>query len=170
MGNPVNKINYVVGVKIGECIYLGESHSVNWHRFAKFRCHCGKEFVSQISKVKSGHTKSCGCNVVAHLINMNQTHGLTGTPEFDTWVGMRQRCNNPDNDRYKDWGGRGIKVCDRWQESFENFYEDMGPKPFPNAELDREDNDGHYSKQNCRWSNRKEQCNNRRSNVILLYK
>lgn len=88
------------------------------------------------------------------------------TPEYAAWKRMRQRCTNPANKRYSDWGGRGIKVCDRWQ-SFENFLTDMGPRP-PGTSLDRwPDNDGNYEPGNCRWATPAEQVKNRRNTIVV---
>lgn len=95
-------------------------------------------------------------------------HGMSAREEYGIWNHMRQRCHNPKNDRYASYGGRGIKVCDRWRESFENFYADMGPRP-PGAQLDRVDNDKGYSPENCRWATRKEQQNNTRANRIVEF-
>ena len=81
---------------------------------------------------------------------------------------MKQRCNNPETPNYKDYGGRGIKVCSRWLESFENFYEDMGDCP-KGMSIDRKDNDGDYCPENCRWATRKEQMNNTRKNRLLNF-
>jgi hypothetical protein len=83
-------------------------------------------------------------------------------------MNMRRRCNYPTHGSYKDYGGRGIKVCERWNNSFENFYADMGDRP-PGSQIDRIDNDGNYEPGNCQWSTRKEQNNNRRSNALFTY-
>lgn len=89
------------------------------------------------------------------------THGMAKTPEWYAWCGMRQRCENPKNAAWKNYGGRGIKVCERWH-VFENFYADMGNRP-PGRSLDRVNNDGYYAPGNCRWATRSEQTANRRS-------
>ena len=96
------------------------------------------------------------------------THRMTKTPEYKAWDSMKQRCFNPNHKRYSDWGGRGIKVCDRWKNSSENFLADMGLKPTPKHSLDRIDNDGDYCPENCRWATKAEQENNRRNNKPLI--
>ncbi len=88
-------------------------------------------------------------------------------PEYAAWHAIRQRCNYPKHYAYKDYGGRGIKVCDRWMDSFDNFIEDMGFRPGKGYTLDRIDNDGNYEPSNCRWATWKTQQNNRRNNRII---
>lgn len=92
-----------------------------------------------------------------------KSHGQSRTPEYQVWQNMLQRCFNPNSPIFADYGGRGITVCDRWLDSFENFIGDMGPRPFPGAEIDRENNDGNYEPGNCRWVGRVANCDNKRS-------
>lgn len=96
------------------------------------------------------------------------THGMTNSSEFITWKAMRNRCYNVKERSYKDYGGRGITVCDRWKDSFENFYSDMGPKPSPQHTIERDKNDGNYEPNNCRWATRKEQSVNKRNTVLVV--
>ena len=96
-------------------------------------------------------------------------HGLSSTPEYRAWQTMRLRCLEPTNRAYPNYGGRGIRVCDRWLNSVEVFVADMGPKPSPAHELDRRDNNGHYEPGNCRWVLRKVNDRNRRSNRLLEF-
>lgn len=92
------------------------------------------------------------------------------TPEYRIWCAMKTRCYNPNASNYEFYGGRGITVCDRWRKSFENFLTDMGPRPFPDASIDRyPDPDGPYSKENCRWATKKEQSQNSRKSRMLSY-
>lgn len=98
----------------------------------------------------------------------NKTHGMTNTKIYGVWNGMIQRCRNPHNPDYKNYGGRGIKVCDRWINSFENFLEDMGESP-QDMSIDRIDVNSDYCPDNCRWASVKTQANNTTQNVYLKY-
>ncbi len=118
-----------------------------------YLCHCGKEFETQVQYVKSGGTKSCGCST--------EKHGMSKTKEYHSWSHMRDRCYNKNNKRFKDYGGRGISVCDRWFNSFNNFYLDMKDCP-EGYSLDRIDVNGNYEPDNCRWSDSSEQHYNTR--------
>ena len=95
------------------------------------------------------------------------THGMSGTPEYLAWQSMKRRCFNSNHKDYPDWGGRGITVCDRWLNSFENFLADMGSRPTAKHSLDRIDNDSDYSVENCRWATEAEQQNNKRTNHLI---
>ena len=119
-------------------------------------CDCGNKCTVAISSLKSGSTQSCGCL----RLERSKTHGMSHIPEFRVWNSMLERCNNPNNKRYCDYGGRGIKVCERWMD-FKNFIADMGFRP-KGLTLERINNDKGYSPSNCKWDTGENQARNRR--------
>lgn len=127
------------------------------------RCDCGTGIVVTGHALSKGHTRSCGCLTKEKPIK----HGMARKPIYRVWWMMRQRCENPNFTSFASYGGRGITVCDRWQE-FSNFYADMGD-PTPGMTLERIDNDKGYNPDNVRWASRLEQAQNRRTNTLLSH-
>jgi hypothetical protein len=126
------------------------------------QCDCGQMHVASGSNMRTGRVRSCGCSIRewAKTGNNRRRHGASDTSTYGSWSGMRNRCLNPSEPRYPDYGGRGITVCARWDD-FANFLADMGERP-DGLTLDRIDNDGNYEPGNCKWSTPLEQSQNRR--------
>jgi hypothetical protein len=133
------------------------------------KCDCGAVKTVRASCVKTSGTVSCGCYARTNLGRRAYKHGgkLAGkhTPEYLVWVGIKTRCLNPNDPGYKNYGGRGIRVCDLWKDDFGAFLRDMGPRP-RGLSIGRVDNDGHYEPGNCRWETAEQQARNKRSTKL----
>ena len=151
--------------------WVVESRADN-DRFNKIRwecaCDCGSVKKVNAGSLLSGKSTSCGCYQKEKIRHTSQVHGMSTTREYTSYHAMKQRCNNPNNPEYPRYGERGINVCKRWLDSFENFLEDMGPCP-KDYTIDRKDNDGNYTPSNCRWASDKEQALNRRTTRTVTY-
>jgi hypothetical protein len=172
----------LTGLRYGRLTVV-EFLGLNSKRQALWLCRCGGTKVVTTSKLKKLSTASCGClwrDVLAERNKRRATHGMTGTPTYLTWQAMRARCSKPNDPGYANYGGRGIRVCQRWQSAFKNFLEDMGERPDTSHTLERADNDKGYdcgrcedcqaraAVPNCRWATREEQQGNRRVTLRVV--
>lgn len=130
-------------------------------------CECGKEGIVPFGNLRNGRSQSCGCKRVEIATKRLTKHGGSYSLEYYVWRSMRDRCNNPRNPYFHCYGGRGISVCERWQNDFEAFLEDMGPRPSPDLSIERIDNDQGYSPDNCKWATTIEQAHNQRHRKSL---
>lgn len=157
----------IKGKKYGRLLVLSiagrdKFRKVTWNCL----CDCGNSVVVAGCSLRSGTTSSCGCYQKIACV----THGGYKSKEYKSWAEMLSRCNNPNTTAYHNYGGRGIRVCERWANSFATFLADMGPKPSPSHSIDRINNEGDYFPGNCRWATKKEQDTNRRqTRLYTLY-
>ena len=160
------KVVDLKGVRLGRLVVIdrgvksGKSGKAYWNCL----CDCGQSTTARSDHLRSGRIVSCGCRTHEPT---SLTHGATGTREHMCWGSMRQRCANPNHKAYKNYGGRGITICPAWDD-FAVFLKDMGPSP-EGYDLDRIDNNGNYTPENCHWTTRRANMNNRRSCTMLEY-
>jgi len=162
----------LIGKRFGRWIVIG---STDHKDKVLARCDCGTEKTVWAGNITTGKSLSCGCFRTERIVECSTTHGHTRVRKnnlcshtYMAWTSMWQRCTNPKNCQYHNYGGRGIKVCDHWKK-FENFLADMGEKPRPDMSIDRIDCNKGYSPDNCRWATNQQQSANRRNNVFIEY-
>lgn len=153
-----------------------DKHQAVW----RCKCSCGNEKITKSTNLVQGKTKSCGCLVLDtnRAIRSGKknpsttTHGETTqkkrSPEYVCWLSMRQRCNDPNHRNYKNYGGKGIQVCESWNQSFESFLKDMGRKQVKGQSIDRVNSLENYTPENCRWATHLQQQNNKTNNNIVF--
>ncbi len=154
---------------IGNFIFIEYTTPKYGNKYGIFMCKfCQEKKERVVYQVKSGYVKNCHCQ----QNKLNLTHGHStnkkSSKTYETWRSIKKRCINKNHPHFKDYGGRGITICDEWLNSFSNFLKDMGEKP-EGYSIDRIDNNKGYYKENCKWSNIKEQNNNKRNNTILEF-
>ena len=171
---PSRRIKDFTGKRVGKLTVVGFSHldDANAARWL-CQCDCGNTCLvtgGELSrKPRNVRPKSCGCSQMASVVETHSTHGMTGTPEYQAWHDMRSRCGNPNVREWKRYGARGIKVCDRWMDSFEAFLSDLGPRPSSKYSLERKDVNGPYEPDNCEWVLTRRQQWNRRDSIKVKY-
>ena len=160
------------GDRFGRLTVIGEAPSSRQERMILCQCDCGNKTTITFKSARTGNTSSCGC-LRSDMVSLGNTkhgraaRGVHRVPEYGVWKQMRERCNNPNAKRWKDYGGRGISVCSRW-DSFELFLADMGPRPSKLHQIDRwPDNDGNYEPGNTRWATQQQQQRNKRNSRII---
>lgn len=160
MTKPVD----VVGQKFGRYLVIAKSdkRSKAMKQIVLCRCDCGIEREVVVGNLRNGLSTSCGCWKDEKTSERRKKHGFSKTTMYYRYQGMIRRCYDPLHKEFHNYGARGIKVCDKWLESVENYIDDMGFPPFKTAQIDRINNDLGYFKDNCRWATPQENTNNRR--------
>lgn len=165
------KIIYKKGDILGNATFIknmveGVPFKIGISAWALLKCNlCGNIFIGHKSKIKNKENKSCGCLLTR---KWSVTHGKSRTKEYETWLRIIERCYNPKSSSYKIYGAVGVTVCEKWKNSFEEFFKDMGECPKNKNSIDRYPiSNGNYEPNNCRWADYYEQSNNRICNIVL---
>lgn len=160
-----------IGKKFNKLTVISDNGVVNGQRNVECICDCGSIVKCNFYRIRNGHKKSCGCINKAFTANKiingyksgnASIHKMTNTRVYRIWKNMKERCRNKNKSNYKYYGGRGIDVCDRWKNSFQLFFNDMGYPPTDKHSIDRINVNGNYEPSNCKWSTQSEQCKNKR--------
>lgn len=160
----------LTGLKFGRWRVISRAERLDHgHRYWLCECECGNTKSLRGTMLTSGASESCGCLRNELTSARSKKHGATRSPTYVSWQSMRSRCNKSDDLHYPLYGGRGIKVCGRW-DAFDNFLHDMGERPSNAHSIDRIDVNGDYTPDNCRWATAKEQGLNRRDTRWITYK
>lgn len=165
-----SSIQNLAGRKFGRWAVESYAGSIIHQAMWNCVCECGKQRVVSGTNLERGGSRSCGCLRDELAAIARTTHGKSGTPTHATWKRIIGRCTNPKNQDYPLYGGRGIAVCDRWRNSFENFLEDMGERPVGKYSIGRIDNNGNYEPSNCRWETDSQQMRNRKNTIMIDYR
>lgn len=155
----------LTGMRVGRMTVIGIEGRRRGYLLWRVRCDCGNEKLAVSGELTRGRPSSCGCGT-PKIKPRPPTHGLTKSSTYNIWKAMRRRCGSKREKDYRNYGARGIVVCERWLK-FENFLADMGKRPSPKHSIDRIDNDGNYEPGNCRWATNIEQSNNTRVNRVI---
>ena len=162
------RLHMLPGDRFGRLVLLSKIVTRNPYSYKWYcQCDCGEHVIVVQVNLRTGNTSSCGCLRLERLHQALASHEKSGSLIYKTWNNMIQRCTNPHNSSWMNYGGRGISICHRWL-SFTNFYHDMGEPP-DEYTLERKNNNGNYSPENCKWASRKEQSVNKRNNRMITF-